>query len=503
MTQTLRNAQLDALDQQVFDVLIVGGGINGACLYYHLCERGYSVLLVDKGDFASGTSQASAMMIWGGLLYLRNWDLLTVRRLCSSRDRMLREMDDWIKPRQYRYVPLKRGGRSKALVHAALYFYWLLGGCQRLRPRRENHYSEKSFLDPQAVDGSLVYEEGIIEPSDARFVLHWLLSHQNSEQVALNYTGLHGGAYHATTRRWELELVDALGGAEHRVRTKWVINTAGVWTDMINQEFRIESEFRHVLSKGAWIGLKRFPGHRDPLLFDTLSDKDNMSFIPWGPISLWGPTESAVSNPNEGFAVQPDDIQYLLGELNRHLSKPVGPEDIVSLRCGARPLVVKQPHTHSGHLLDLSRRHAVCCDRHRPWISVYGGKLTNCTRLALEVTNLLSDLDPPNSGAAGRAKRQVAVPELDEFPSLSQRIPSARWCVQNEMCWTLEDYLRRRTNVAQWVARGGLGMNDEHLTHLTELAGVFSRNGDGSADLEIADYRRKIVLSFDRVLSKC
>ena len=141
-----RRSQWSTLDQNVFDVAIIGGGINGACLYHHLCRAGFSVVLLDKGDFASGTSQGSAMMIWGGLLYLQNGDLSTVRRLCASRERMLEQMGDWVKPRRFRYVTTRDGSRSPGVVHAALYLYWLLGGCRRARPRKESEFPERGFL---------------------------------------------------------------------------------------------------------------------------------------------------------------------------------------------------------------------------------------------------------------------------------------------------------------------------------------------------------------------
>src|SRR5437763_16906059 len=99
-----------AASETEFDVAIIGGGINGACLYHHLALAGFRVLLLDQSDFAAGTSQASAMMIWGGLLYLQNLRFPTVYKFSASRERMIREMKDWVEPSEFRYVP--NGGRS-------------------------------------------------------------------------------------------------------------------------------------------------------------------------------------------------------------------------------------------------------------------------------------------------------------------------------------------------------------------------------------------------------
>lgn len=496
-----RHIQWNALEHNVFDVAVIGGGINGVCVYHHLCKQGFSVLLVDKGDFAGGTSQASAMMIWGGLLYLRHWDLLTVRRLCTSRDRMLHEMSEWIKPRRFRYIP-GNGRRRSALVHAALHFYWLLGGCRRLRPRRESDFSERAFLTQHGYDPSITYEEAFVEPSDARFVLHWLLPYQNGAQTALNYCSLEGGAFDRTSRQWHLDLSDSLIDKHGCVRSRWVINAAGVWTDGINDRFGLASPFRHVLSKGVFIALKRDPRHQVPLLFDTRHNGDGMSLIPWGPVSLWGPTETVAHTAERGFTVQPEDVQTLLKELNRHLANAVGPEDIVSLRCGIRPLAVDRSHSDGCNSLSLSRRHRIHRDAHVPWISVYGGKLTNCVPLAREVVGLLEQAIAPRHAATSMPRCDVPDPHWDSFPHLHEPIPSARWCADWEMCWTLEDYLRRRTNVSQWVARGGLGRHDEHVPHLIGLAKWFCADDD-VARKTVMDYRRKITDTFDRILAVC
>jgi glycerol-3-phosphate dehydrogenase len=95
----------DAGRDTVFDVAIIGGGIKGAHIYHQLCEAGYRTVLLEKGDFASGTSQASCMMIWGGLLYLANWDIATVWKLSSARNLLLRTMPNCIRQQTFRYYP--------------------------------------------------------------------------------------------------------------------------------------------------------------------------------------------------------------------------------------------------------------------------------------------------------------------------------------------------------------------------------------------------------------
>lgn len=496
-----RHTQWSAVEQTTFDVVIIGGGINGACIYHHLCRLGLSVLLVDKGDFAAGTSQASAMMVWGGILYLRHWDVFTVRRLCRSRDGMLREMSDWVKPRQFRYIP--PSPTRARFVHAALHFYWMLGGCRRRKPTSVHEFPERELLAKDRRIQSICYEEAMVGPSDARFVLHWLLPYQNGIQHALNYCGLEHAAFDQKSRQWHLELSDSLIHKQRMVRAKCVVNAAGVWTDEINQSSGVTTPFQHVLSKGVFIALNRDARHEVPLLFDTGDKGDYMSLTPWGPVSLWGPTETLVDSVRNGYTVQTEDVRYLLNELNRHLVNKVGPEDVVSLRCGIRPLAVHRSHGGNGTSLSLSRRHHIHRDAHLPWISIYGGKLTNCVRLASNVSRLVGKMIAPKRAPHNVAKRQIPDPPRITFPHLNEPIPSAHWCSDWEMCWKLEDYLRRRTNVAQWIARGGLGRNDEYIPFIARLSKNFVVDDNDDADRIVARYRHNIVNTFDQILSSC
>jgi len=482
----------------VFDVAVIGGGINGACVYHHLCSRGFSVVLVDSGDFACGTSQTSAMMIWGGLLYLRSLDFATVRRLCTSRDRMLRDMGEWVNPRSFRYLPAS--GSRAAFSYAGLLLYWLLGGCRRAMPRREHTFEEQSFLARNGESPSVLYEEASLATSDARFVLHWILPHLNGVQTALNYCAVEGGGFDRQAREWRLQLNDTLMDKFGDVRAKCVINAAGAWTDHVNRRMDIETPFKHVLSKGVFIALRRKTDQRVPLIFDTLDGRDAMSLLPWGPISLWGPTETVVDTVEDGYTIQPGDVRFLLNELNEHLRDPSGPEDIISLRCGVRPLAVERASTKAINSIKLSRRHIIHRDSHVPWISIYGGKLTDCIRLANKVVRLLRQYVSPKS--APTRTREIPVPAVESFPEVPEPLPAADWCSEWEMCWTLDDYLRRRTNIAQWIDRGGLGSNDKNAPRLLELAKCF-RDDDRDALQDVSDYRLKVGETHDRVLADC
>ena len=502
MDASRRAAQWGPTEHTVFDVAVIGGGINGASVYHELCSHGYRTLLVEKADFAGGTSQASAMFIWGGLLYLRNLEFASVAKYCRARDRMARDLPEWVRACPIRYMPSREDSRSPQFILASLYLYWLLGGFHRARPRRESAYSERGLFGADRLFPSLVYEEAWVMPSDARFALQWILAHRGPGQVALNYCELRGGAYDGARQAWRLELADGLTGRQAVARTRLVVNAAGVWTDRINCRFGVQSAYKHVFGKGAFIGIPRDPRLSVPLIFETRHDADCMTLIPWGPVALWGPTETFATDLEAGFRAEPEDVRLLLDELNRHVVRPVAGSDIVSLRCGVRPLAVERSFTPGRHTLGLSRNLQIERDRDVPWISIFGGKLTGCLDAARAAARLVREAVRP-SGAPAPAPAIPPRPVLEACPGLGRPVASARYCAEQEWCWTLEDYLRRRSNIAQWVPRGGLGREDEHVPHLREIARVFTGGGEAAAQEGVEAYRKKVDREFDRVLAAC
>lgn len=468
----IRQRMLEQARRGGYDVAIVGGGINGACLFDRLSRQGARVLLIDRGDFACGTSQASGMMIWGGLLYLRNLDLPTVCKLSLARDRMIRQMPEEVLPARYRYLIDSKAGRARWLVQCALAFYWLLSRGRRTPPRFQSQFEEQAFLHKGLREGSMVYEEGLLRFSDSRFVLHWITRNISPRHTALNHCGLEGGAFNRQDRLWTLNLKDTLSGREFETRAKSVVNCAGVWTDTVNDAFRIQTPYRHALSKGVYLGLRRPEGLKNPLIFEMGEEGDTLTLTPWGPVALWGPTETAVASIEEGRRITEADIEFLIRHHNQNLREKITRQDIVSLRCGIRPLAVRAGDNNAERYpLDLSRRQHVVRDATVPWISTYGGKLTGCVSLAEKVARALGPALPSPGKEENHHGLQPpeAAPGV-RFPGLAETVPSLSWCVENELCCTLEDYLRRRTNLAQWVPRGGLGAADENRPHLLKLA---------------------------------
>jgi glycerol-3-phosphate dehydrogenase len=470
-----------------YDAVVVGGGINGASIFHALATAGHRVLLVDRGDFASGTSQASAMLVWGGLLYLRDAEILAVGRLSSSRDALIRA-GAGVERQPVRYV-VQRGGRSRLLVQSFLYAYWALGGLRRPRPRFHVPVEGASVFDPARVRGTLAYEEGRVRHSDARFVLSWILGAASETAVARNYCALEGGGFDLRSGLWRLALRDPSGS--HDVEARLVVNAAGAWTDVVNGTFRRRSPWRHLLSRGVSLCVPRNPAHIDVLACDAEAGGTAMSLVPWGPVALWGSTDTIHADVGEAAHVTPGDVDYLLQSLNRQLADPIGRDDVVSLRCGVRPLAVPSNCAPSGDLRRLSRQHRIHADPDVPWISVYGGKLSGCGDLAAAVRRQAEMRLGP---AAQPAVTPIPTGESDHagFPGLPEPVVSPAWCVRHEHCRCLDDYLRRRTNIAQWVPRGGLGRRLEFLDHVRGIARVIHGGNAVAAESDVAGYRERI-----------
>lgn len=457
------------------------------------------MLLLDRGDFAGGTSQASGMMIWGGILYLKDFDLRTVIKLCRARDQLIEQMPERVRPQSLRYLPGRESLRNRHIVRVGMMLYWLLGSLNRRFPGCEAAFAELEMLKAGRFRRSLTLEEAVLKVSDCRFTLEWILPFLAARTAALNHCATENASFDASSGRWRLELRDRLDGNEAAVTAGFIVNAAGVWTDALNNSLGIESPYRHELSKGVYISFRRPESLRQILVFDTGKNDDTLTFVPWGPVAMWGPTETPLAEIGEGFRVSPEDIRSLLFLANQNLHTRYGVEDIVSMRCGIRPLAVRRgfSFSKSAHPLELSRKHLIHYDHSRHAVAVYGGKLTSCGLLAEQVrTRLATHLRPGRPVLAPA----LEAPPNELFPGLNEPVPSPAWCRDREQCHTLEDYLRRRTNIAQWIPRGGLGVQSENLEALRRIARVFCRN-EAAIDEAIAAYQQSVRERHDNILA--
>jgi len=466
---------------RAYDVAIVGGGVGGVALLRELAQRGYRVLLVEKGDFAGGTSQASGMLAWGGLLYLRNLELRTVRGLSRARDDWIGDGSGELRVAPFRYLPLLRGGRTAWWVRAALEAYWHLGGRRRRRPFRERAAPEERwpFLARSRFDGALGYEEACMETSDARLVLRWLLGSLDRDRVAVERCELVGAE--RSGAEWELRL-DA-GGQRTTARASVLVNAAGVWADDVSARIGVRTEHRHVLSKGVYLVLRRPPELDAFLAFEMGDHGDVLTLTPWGDVALLGSTERIVDDPAEGFAPEPDDVRELAQRARKDLAAPLGFDDVVAVRTGVRPLVVGRGEVRADYPLDISRRYAVDVDEGARAVTLFGGKFTSAraqaARAADAIAGLARGTAAPRTWCAPRAGHAGF-----RFPGHPAPLVDPGDARDLERCRTLEDYLRRRTDLAQQVPRLGLGRGDRNVEAVRAIAAAVE--GEDRADAAVS-----------------
>ena len=286
--------------------------------------------------------------------------------------------------------------------------------------------------------------------------------------VALNHCELMHARWEASQRSWRLELSDRHGGSNWGVRARVLVNAAGVWAERVGESCGLEQRYRHVFSKGVYLAFPRPAQLDEAMAFEMEQHGDTQTFTPWGPVALWGPTESAVKDIETGFRPDVADVRFLLSQANSNLREKRGVEDIVSLRCGIRPLAVERSFARDVYPLDLSRRHVVARDRKVAALTIFGGKLTSAPMIAREVSRRVGEYMLPR-GLPPTSHNGAALATI-RFPGIDVALPSPRWCVEHEGCVTLEDYLRRRTNIAQWVPRLGLGIDDRNLREIVAIA---------------------------------
>jgi len=392
----IRENNLKKLNNGEFDVLIVGGGINGAVSAASLAARGCRVALIDKGDYASFTSQESSNLVWGGIKYLENVELFLVKKLCNSRNVLMDAFPSSVKEIRF-FMPIAYGFKYPLLaMYVGTLLYWLMGNFFTKKPRRfslKNLKGEESVINHSMFKGAIEYSDAFLLDNDARFVFKFISAAMASGAVAANYIEALRSEK-SSQGGWNTSCKNVIDGTTFNVKSKVVINAAGPFVDQFNQINGITTQARHVLSKGIHLLVDRIVDKKRVLTF--FDDQDRLFFvIPMHDKSVIGTTDTPVKSPFS--SVEKEDRDYLLDNINKRLSlqKPLTYEDIISERCGVRPLVINDPgKSDDGQVkwLKLSRKHVIERNGDLTYASIFGGKLTDCLNIGEEVVALVSKM---------------------------------------------------------------------------------------------------------------
>lgn len=392
----LRDAHLGRIDGGTFDVLIVGGGINGAVAAASLAGRGASVALVDRGDFGSFTSQESSNLVWGGFKYLENYEFLLVWKLCRSRNRLMKAYPDNIKEISFLASLDHSSPFAPWFAGLGAFGYWAIGQFGTRYPRihsRESIERDEPVVNTTSVRGGIEYRDAYLIDNDARFVFSFVRSAMEAGASAANYVELVGATREGD--RWHAELRDTDNGATYRTTARVIINAAGPFVDDLNNGWGSRTDHRIVYSKGIHLVVPRLTTAQHERVLAFFDDTQRLFYvIPMGRRSVIGTTDTRVDEPRT--QVTEEDRQFLLDQINARLDlpRPLTTADIISERCGVRPLVVKRTagNTDKVDWTSLSRKHAVECDRKRRVVTIFGGKLTDCLNVGEEVADVVQEL---------------------------------------------------------------------------------------------------------------
>lgn len=369
-------------EQDDFDVVIVGAGINGAVAAAAASAAGLRVLIVDKGDFANFTSQESSNLVWGGIKYLQTYEFGLVAKLCQARNRLIRAYPNQIQEIGFLASLGPNAPFGRLLGTFGTWFYWLIGTAGTELPRSYSASKAKE-LEPslKANQKAVQYFDAYLPDNDSRFVYGFIKRAKDSGAVALNYTEVVGAEH--TNTGWDIDLQS--GEATRTVHAKTVINATGPFSQAVSDLLKSPTNAKLALSKGVHFTINRrlTQGNRVLALWDE--QKRLFYVLPMGDRSLIGTTDTRVDDPHT--SPTQGDIDFVLRQVNAQLGleRPITQDEIVAARSGVRPLVIDGKTSTNADWHQLSRKHVIETNKNLNTVTILGGKLTDCLNVGSEV----------------------------------------------------------------------------------------------------------------------
>jgi len=371
------------LEGQHFDVLVIGGGINGVAIARECARAGRRTLLVEQQDFAAGTTSRSTRIIHGGLRYLEQADIAQVRESLRERRKLVQQYPHLVHPLQFLLALNDSSRRSALAVRAGLWLYRRLGGARLALDGHEQQSRLERLLDAGRRFSVFSFEDAQCEFPE-RLVAEWLVEAVRAGCQVRNHTRVLG-VRTSNGRATGALLRDELSGIEENVDAAWIINATGPWADQICQTSGIHTTRAMVGGvRGSHIVLAKFAGASEAAVYTEALDGRPIFVIPWNEQVLVGTTE--VRDDRDPADVRPsnEEIEYLLRSLHRLFPQiGISGDDIRYAFAGVRPL----PYSPQSGPLAITRRHFFhdhAQDGAAGMISLIGGKLTTAAAAARE-----------------------------------------------------------------------------------------------------------------------
>ena len=382
--------------KNMFDIFIIGGGINGAGIARDASGRGLKVYLAEKGKVGSATSSWSSKLIHGGLRYLENYEFKLVAESLREREVITQIAPAITKPLPF-VIPHTKKLRSKLLIRLGLFLYDNLGGKTKIPKSSKIIFAKQyqNILQSKFTEGFRYYD---VQVDDKKLVEMNIDDAKKMGAIIAEDTKVINA--NRIDNYWEITLNN-----NEKIKSKILINAAGPWiNEIVNNVLKINAKKSIRLVRGSHIITKKL--YEEEVAF-TLQNEDNriVFVIPYkGEYSLIGTTEVDVDTPDNPSISNEEKI-YLINTINNHFIKQISQEDIVETYSGIRPLIEdfkEATKVTRDYIFDLNEDNSQA-----PLLNIYGGKLTTYRKLAENVLLALNKYIPVNKKNSWTAKQKL------------------------------------------------------------------------------------------------
>jgi glycerol-3-phosphate dehydrogenase len=467
--------------RSVWDICIIGGGCTGLGIAVDAASRGYHTILLEKVDFAKGTSSRSTKLVHGGVRYLQQGNIKLVMEALRERGLLRKNAPHLVKNQSF-VIPNYKWWENPFYGVGLKVYDWMagslgLGPSQFLS--KEETMELAPTLDPEGLRGGVLYHDGQFD--DARLAIHLAMTAADNGAALINYIGVNGLIKTNGSVAGVLA-TDTLSGNTYEIKAKAVINATGVFTndilamdDKLAQPLVTPSQGIHLVFD------KKFLPSDTAIMIPKTDDGRVLFAVPWHNKIIVGTTDTPMSTVVEEPIALEEEIDFVMEHITRYLTEDPSYDDIRSIFAGLRPLV----KGNTKNTATLSRDHHISVSESE-LITITGGKWTTYRRMAEDVLEIAAH-------KAGLRERECRTKDLrihgyseaNDFKAplyyygddqqyiqsliqkddglselLHPKLPFIKaeiiWAVQSEMCMTVEDALSRRTRALLLDARAAI-----------------------------------------------